>query len=499
MLDTVNTVAVALVVVRLVMVDEAVFAKILPVTTKLVVVAYVVVASSAYNACKVLDAETARLVEVTVPVAVRLASEESPEISSLPWIASLAEGEVVPMPSNPPEVRRNPSDKRPERSVEKRRSPDPAPKFWVRRPVMAEVVVALVTTSCVLKTNRAAVLVAPARFESASWVMTVEEEVSTTSNFADGAVVAMPTLPETVARYTEEVATKPPVVVVPVVVRVTAVRLVAVAFAKLARPVMFRVPVAMRFAIERSPETNAFPCTANVLPGVEVETPRYRNMPRAEEAKTSPEVMVNPLDDARPPAEIPPVKVEVAASLDTITPEESVRPLEEESPAVVTPPEKVEVAVPCASKAPEEIVRPLDEARPTVVTPPRKVEVAEAFTVRPVETTSAEVEAMLEIVNTVAVAFVVVRLVRVEEATFASRDPVMTRLVVVENVVVAFRTYNPSMVELPEIARFAVVKVPVAVIPATVRFPEIKTFPCTARVVLGVVVATPTLPPSVAR
>lgn len=71
--------------------------------------------------------------------------------------------------------------------------------------MMAEVVVALVTTSCVLKTNRAAVFVAPARLDRASCVATVEEAVSTTSNFADGAVVETPTRPETVERFTDEV------------------------------------------------------------------------------------------------------------------------------------------------------------------------------------------------------------------------------------------------------------------------------------------------------
>ncbi len=64
-----------------------------------------------------------------------------------------------------------------------------------------------------------------------------------------------------------------------------------------------------------------------------------------------------------------------------------------------------------------------------------KVEVAEFD-----ETTSREVEAISETVNTVAVALVVVRFVMVELATFASRDPVMTRLVVVAYVVVARRT-----------------------------------------------------------
>jgi hypothetical protein len=40
-----------------------------------------------------------------VPVAVRLASVRSPEKSPLPWTESAREGEVVPMPRNPPEVK----------------------------------------------------------------------------------------------------------------------------------------------------------------------------------------------------------------------------------------------------------------------------------------------------------------------------------------------------------------------------------------------------------
>lgn len=73
-------------------------------------------------------------------------------------------------------------------------------------------------------------------------------------------------------------------------------------------------------------------------------------------------------------------------------------------------------------------------------------------------------------------------------------------MVVVAKVVVALRTYKLSIVEEAEAARLAVVTVPVAVIFATlVRSPEIIVLPCTAKVAEGEVVATPTLPPSVAR
>ena len=76
-------------------------------------------------------------------------------------------------------------------------------------------------------------------------------------------------------------------------------------------------------------------------------------------------------------------------------------------------------------------VKPLDEASPTVLNPPLKVEVAEASTVKAVEMTSAEVEAMEETVKTVAVALVVVRFVMVELPVFARRRPVTTKSVVV--------------------------------------------------------------------
>ena len=43
-----------------------------------------------------------RPVKVTVPVAVRPATERSPEIRVSPWTESVLEGVVVPMPTLPP-------------------------------------------------------------------------------------------------------------------------------------------------------------------------------------------------------------------------------------------------------------------------------------------------------------------------------------------------------------------------------------------------------------
>ncbi len=62
--------------------------------------------------------------------------------------------------------------------------------------------------------------------------------------------------------------------------------------------------------------------------------------------------MVSPSEEARPPAEIPPVKVEVPAEDEVITPPVRVRPFVEASPPVLTesPPVKDEVAAPSKVK-----------------------------------------------------------------------------------------------------------------------------------------------------
>ena len=233
-----------------------------------------------------------------------------------------------------------------------------------------------------------------------------------------------------------------------------------------ARLVNVMVPVAVKFATERSPEMMASPWTPNALAGVEVPTPtapvtcdttsrfvatanppatvevdwfvtaRFVRVVVPKVAKmlspvTAPPVIVNPLEEASPPAAMPPVKVEVAAEVLSTPPPVMVKPLVRARLVPEMPPAKVEVAVPWLSNAPEEIVKPFDEARPYALMPPAKVEVPAAFEVKEVETTSAEVEAMEETVRTVAVAFVVVRFVMVELAVFAKRRPVTTKSVVV--------------------------------------------------------------------
>ena len=76
---------------------------------------------------------------------------------------------------------------------------------------------------------------------------------------------------------------------------------------------------------------------------VMVVEPRVARMfwPRIE-----PPVKVRPCEEARPPLETPPVKLEVAREFDKRVPPERVRPWEEASPPLETPPRKVEVPAP---------------------------------------------------------------------------------------------------------------------------------------------------------
>src|SRR3989338_2909489 len=194
------------------------------------------------------------------------------------------------------------------------------------------------------------------------------------------------------------------------------------------------VPVAVKFATERSPEMMASPWTPNALAGVEVPTPT---------APVTCDTTSRFVATANPPATVEVdwfvtarfvrvVVPKVAKMLSPVTaPPVIVKPLVRARLVPEMPPAKVEVAVPWLSNAPEEIVKPFDEARPYALMPPAKVEVPAAFEVKEVETTSAEVEAMEETVRTVAVAFVVVWFVMVELAVFAKRRHVTTKSVVV--------------------------------------------------------------------
>lgn len=252
-------------------------------------------------------------------------------------------------------------------------------------------------------------------------------------------IVVDPTPPPTTTDPPYGLSAKSPVVVAPAIIKLpfpSVPAAIGPANVVVAVPLNAIVPVAVIPATVKLPEIKAFPCTARVALGVEVPMP---SVPK------SPNIFA-------------------------------------------------------AESAPPESVKPFDEASPTVDTPPRKVEVAEASTVKAFETTSAVVEAMLVTVSTVAVAFVVVRLVMVEEDVFARSCPVTTRLVVVAYVVVAFRTYKLSMVEEADAAMFAVVMVPVAVTFATeVISPEMRRFPCTASRAEGVVVPMPSAPDEVMR
>lgn len=100
------------------------------------------------------------LVKVTVPVAVRF-----PAILTLPLTSRRVPGEVVPRPRKPAEESLMPSVKMPDFKVEKARSPVPPLKFWVRMPVIADVVVPL-TRSLALKEILDPVEVAEARLET---------------------------------------------------------------------------------------------------------------------------------------------------------------------------------------------------------------------------------------------------------------------------------------------------------------------------------------------
>jgi hypothetical protein len=88
-------------------------------------------------------------------------------------------------------------------------------------------------------------------------------------------------------------------------------------------------------------------------------------------------VMVRPFDDARPPVETPPVKLDVALTVLMSVPPAMVRPPVEILRSVVKiPPLKLEVAVEVLRREPPETVRPFEDRTLSAFRPPANVEVA---------------------------------------------------------------------------------------------------------------------------